>query len=204
MVGAPVYFGGDRREERDLEQLHLVLGFDGIAYDDPDYYPLQVLSMALGGGMSSRLFQEVREKRGLAYAIYSFASSYIDGGLFGIYAGCGAEQAVELVRVISDELIGITDEIRNDELQRAQAQLKAGILMAQESSSARAEQAGRQMLVFGRLIPPSEIVARIEALGAAEVAAAARRLVQGRRLTVSAVGPTGQVSDYDRLAARFL
>src|SRR6202008_2441509 len=93
------YTGGDRREQRDLEQLHLVLGFPGVVLDDPDYYAAAVLSTAFGGGMSSRLFQEIREKRGLVYAIHSFAHSYRDGGLFGIYAGTGEEEAAELVPV---------------------------------------------------------------------------------------------------------
>ena len=96
--------GGDFREERDLEQVHLVLGFEGVGYRDPDFYPLSVLSTLLGGGMSSRLFQEVREKRGLVYSIYSFPSSYSDTGLFGIYAGTGEKEVEELVPLICDEL----------------------------------------------------------------------------------------------------
>src|SRR5882672_11772598 len=103
------YIGGDRREHRDLEQLHLVMGFPGPALDHPDYYAAAVLSTAFGGGMSSRLFQEVREKRGLVYTIHSFAHGYRDGGLFGIYAGTGEEEAGELVPVLCEETMRLTD-----------------------------------------------------------------------------------------------
>ncbi|MGB0750198.1 MAG: M16 family metallopeptidase, partial [Magnetospiraceae bacterium] len=99
-----VYKGGDYRESRNLDQVQFVLGLEGAAYDSPDYYPMTILTTILGGGMSSRLFQEVREKRGLAYSIYAFASSYVDGGVFGIHAGTGAGELEELVPVIADAL----------------------------------------------------------------------------------------------------
>ncbi|HYU13573.1 MAG TPA: pitrilysin family protein, partial [Stellaceae bacterium] len=103
------YVGGDRRQERELEQLHLVIGFPGLPLGDPDYYAASVLSTAFGGGMSSRLFQEVREKRGLVYSIHSFAHGYRDGGLFGIYAGTGEEEAAELLPVLCDETMRLAD-----------------------------------------------------------------------------------------------
>ena len=103
------YAGGDRREERDLEQLHLVLGFPGLTLGDPDFYAASVLSTAFGGGMSSRLFQEIREKRGLVYTIHCFAHSYRDGGLFGIYAGTGEDEAAELVPVLCEETRKLDD-----------------------------------------------------------------------------------------------
>ena len=128
--------------ERDLEQLHLVLGFPGLTLGDPDYYAAAVLSTAFGGGMSSRLFQEVREKRGLVYTIHSFAHSYRDGGLFGIYAGTGEDEAAELMPVLCDETMKLADGFEPAELARAKAQMKAGLLMSLESSSARCEQTG--------------------------------------------------------------
>lgn len=197
-----VYGGGDVREARELEQVHLVIGFDGVAYDHPDYYPCHVLATALGGGMSSRLFQEVREKRGLAYSVYSFTSTYVDGGLFGVYAGCGAAQARELVGVISDEIVKVADGVDEQELERARNQLKAGLLMSLESSSARCEQIGRQMLVFGRPIPPAEIIEKVEAVDSAALRRVALRLVEGKP-TVAAIGPIGGVEPYEQLAARF-
>ena len=195
------YIGGEHREERDLEQVHVVLGFDGIAYNDPDYYAASVYSMLLGGGMSSRLFQEVREKRGLVYSIYSFASSYTDGGLFGIYAGTGESEVEELVPVVCDELAKIADTLNADEIARARAQLKAGILMARESTGSRCEQLAQQLLVYGRPMPPQETVAKIDAVGAAEVARVARRLLASRP-TLAAIGPLGRLEPLARIADR--
>ena len=103
---AAVYGGGDCRIARDLEQAHLIVGFDGLAYDDDDFYALQVMSTLLGGGMSSRLFQEIRERRGLAYSVFTFASSYADGGIFGVYAGAGEDELAELIPVMAGELVG--------------------------------------------------------------------------------------------------
>src|SRR5438270_3837587 len=134
------YVGGEHRQERDLEQLHLVLGFPGLPLGDRDYYAASVLSTAFGGGMSSRLFQEVREKRGLCYAIHSFAHGYKDGGLFGIYAGTGEDEASELVPVLCDETLKLDDGLAPGELARAKAQMKAGLLMSLESTGARCEQ----------------------------------------------------------------
>lgn len=145
------YQGGDYREERDLEQVHLVLGFDGVAYEDPDYYAMSVLSGLLGGGMSSRLFQEVREKRGLAYSVYSFASSFSDGGLFAIYAGTGEDESAQIVPVICEEIRKVAQHVTKDEVKRSRAQIKAGILMGLESTNARCEQLARQLMVHGRI-----------------------------------------------------
>ena len=126
--------GGDYREERDLEQVHVVFGAEGIAFDDQGFYAASVLSTILGGGMSSRLFQEIREKRGLAYAIYSFLSCYKDCGIFGVYAGTGAEEAHGLLSLVLDEIEKVQDDITEEELDRARAQLKASILMSLEST----------------------------------------------------------------------
>ena len=128
------YTGGDFREDRDLEQLHIVLGFEGVGVHDPDYYAHSVLSTLLGGGMSSRLFQEVREKRGLAYSVHTFSGAYEDNGLFGIYAGTDPEKIGELVPVMCDELCKVADDVTDEEVRRARAQLKAGMLMALEST----------------------------------------------------------------------
>jgi len=195
------YRGGEYREKRDLDQIHLVLGFEGVGHHDRDFYPLQVMSTLLGGGMSSRLFQEVREKRGLAYSIYSFAGSLRDGGLFGIYAGTGDKQVIELLPLVMDEVNKVADKVSDEEVARARAQLKAGTLMSLESTSSRCEQLAQQLLVFGRPIPTGEIVAQIEAVDGAAVRRVMRRLIRSR-LTVAAVGPVGHVESYDSLAAR--
>ena len=198
----PRYKGSERREERELEQAHIIVGFDGFAYDDPDYHALAVYSMLLGGGMSSRLFQEAREKRGLVYSIYSFAQSYDDGGLFGIYAGTGERETAELIPLIAREMIGVTEGVSADEVQRARAQLKASTLMALESTSARAEQAARQFQIYGRTIPVEETIARIDAVDEAAVEHVARRMIASP-LTLAAIGPVGGLEPYERVAARF-
>ncbi len=196
------YAGGDRREPRDLEQVHFVLGFDGLAYDDEDFYTLSVLSTLFGGGMSSRLFQEVREKRGLVYSIYSFSSSYSDGGLFGIYAGTGEAEMEELLPVVAAEALALTREVGAEEVQRARAQLKASVLMALESSWARCERLSQHLLTFGRIVSVEEIVSKIEAVDEAAVRRVAGRILSSRP-TVAAVGPAGRLEDYDAIAGRF-
>lgn len=198
---AAAYVGGDFREERDIEQVNLVLGFDGVSYDDPDYYAASVLSTLLGGGMSSRLFQEVREKRGLVYSIYSFTSSYADGGLFGIYAGTGEDEVTELVPVMCDEVVKVVGGVSEDELQRARAQLKASILMSLESTSSRCEQVARQILVYGRPIPTAEVVAKVEAIDNSEIIRVAKRLFSTTP-TVAAIGPLAKVESYERMVDR--
>ncbi|OAN45354.1 M16 family metallopeptidase [Magnetospirillum moscoviense] len=195
------YVGGDYREERDIEQVNLVVGFDGVSYDDADYYPASVLSILLGGGMSSRLFQEIREKRGLVYSIYSFASSYADGGLFGIYAGTGEDEVAELVPVLCDEVVKICAGVSGDELQRARAQLKASILMSLESTSSRCEQVARQLLVYGRPIPTAEVVEKVEAVESTDIIRVAKRLF-ATTPTIAAIGPLGQLESYEKMAQR--
>jgi predicted Zn-dependent peptidase len=195
------YAGGDHREQRDLEQLHLVLGFPGVVLGDPDYYAASVLSTAFGGGMSSRLFQEIRERRGLVYTIHSFVHGYRDGGLFGIYAGTGQDDLGELVPAVCQEFAGVAETLTEAELVRARNQIKAGTLMALESSGSRCEQAARHLLIHGRPIPYAEIVARIEAVDQEAVQRVARRLLKGK-LTLAALGPIEELEPLERIAAR--
>ncbi len=195
------YIGGDLRETRDLEQVHVALGFPGFRFGDPDYYAASVVSSALGGGMSSRLFQEIREKRGLVYAIYSFAHAYSDGGLFGVYAGTGEEEVEELMPVLCDEVRRLADGLDRAELERARAQLKAGLLMSLESTTARCEQQAAHMLVFGEPLDLADMVARIDAVDAEAVTRVARRL-RAAPPTLTALGPIGRLEPYSRLVAR--
>lgn len=197
------YAGGDFRDSRSLEQVHLTMAFPGLAYDDDDFYVMQVLSTLFGGGMSSRLFQEIRERRGLCYSIFSFASSYVDGGLFGIYAGTGEDELDQLVDVIGDELLKLSLGVTDAEVDRGRAQLKAGTLMSLESSSARAEQLARQLLIFGRPVPLEELVRRIDAVDADAVVRLAGRLSKGRP-AVAAMGPIAKLASYDDIAAKFV
>ncbi len=199
-----LYRGGEFREGRELDQVHIVLGFPAMAYGDADFYPSLLLSTLLGGGMSSRLFQEIRERRGLVYSIYSFTAPALDGGLFGIYAGTGEDEAKELVPVTLEELRRVQLDANEDELRRARAQVKAGLLMSLESTGSRCEQLARQMQVFGRIIPVAETVAKIEAVTLADIRRAAARVFRGRP-TLAALGPTDHVPHLvdiaDRLAA---
>ncbi|MSO64474.1 MAG: insulinase family protein [Alphaproteobacteria bacterium] len=197
------YRGGDRRIGRDLEQVHVIAGFDGVSYSDPDYYVAQVYSTALGGGMSSRLFQEIREKRGLCYSIYSFTSSVVDGGIFGIYAGTGENELPELLTAMGNEVVGTLKGMAADEVERARAQLKAGVLMALESSSARCEQFARHLLIYGRVLSTAEVIAKIDAVDAAALHRYAQRLLCNGPPTLTALGPVGRLEAYDRFAARF-
>ena len=195
------YTGGERREERDLEQLHLVLGFPGLTLDDPDFYAGSVLTTAFGGGMSSRLFQEIRERRGLVYTIHCFGHSYHDGGLFGIYAGTGEEEAAELVPALCEETRKLEDGLTPVELTRAKSQLKAGLLMSLESTSTRCEQLAQHLLIHGTPFDPAEIVQRIEAVDDAAIRRVVARWRDGPP-TLTALGPLSRLEGFDRVQAR--
>jgi predicted Zn-dependent peptidase len=201
---ASVYHGGEFRESRDLDQVHLVLGFPSVGYGHADFYPTLMLSTLLGGGMSSRLFQEVREKRGLVYSIYSFTAPFLDGGLFGIYAGTGEAELDELMPVTLGELLRVQSGVTEVELARARAQVKAGLLMSLESTGSRCEQLARQLQVHGRVIPTEETVAKINAVTVAQVEQAAARLFRAAP-TVATLGPNGRMPELlaiaDKLAA---
>ena len=189
-VPVPATFGGGTRIEiSDLEQAHITFALEGLPQRDPNLYSLQIFSSVLGGGMSSRLFQEVREVRGLCYSIYCFHSPYSDTGFFGLYAGTDSETAPELMQVVIDQLAGATENVTEAEIARAKAQMKAGLLMALESSSARAEQLARQMFAWGRPMPLAEIVAKIEAVTVESVRAAGRSLIARSRPAIAALGP---------------
>ncbi len=195
------YAGGEFREARDLDQVHIVLGFPSVSYADPDYYPTLLLSTLLGGGMSSRLFQEIREKRGLVYSIYSFSAPYMDTGLFGIYAGTGESEAEELVPVTLAELCKVQTAVTEQELARAKAQVKASLLMSLESTGSRCEQLARQLQVFGRVVPTAETVGKLTAVTAQEVSRAAERLFRAAP-TLATMGPAARVPTLDAIAGR--
>jgi predicted Zn-dependent peptidase len=183
------FIGGSRIESRDLEQVHVAFALEGVPQRDPSIYSLQVFTNILGGGMSSRLFQEVREIRGLCYAVYAFHAAYADTGMLGVYAGTDASDLPELMRVVVDEIGNAAETISEREIARSKAQMKAGLLMALESSGARAEQLARQMLIYGRPIPLEEIVGKIEAVTVESARAAGRSLIGRGRPSVAVLGP---------------
>ena len=182
------YVGGDFRQTRDLEQAHLLLGMEGIAFSHKDFHAASVFSTLLGGGMASRLFQEVREKRGLAYAIYSYLQCYMDGGLFGVYAGTGKDDVAELAPLIRGEIEKLTKTIPDNEIVRARTQIKAGILMSLESTSSRCEQLARQTMIFGHPLASDEVIAKVEAVDEMALRRVANRLLDGKP-TMTTLGP---------------
>jgi predicted Zn-dependent peptidase len=183
------YTGGEFRSTRDLMDAQIVLGFEGRPNLARDYYASQVLAMLLGGGMSSRLFQQVREKRGLCYSIYAFHWSFSDTGLFGIHAATQKEDVAELVSVIREELVKTVEHIDIAEVNRARAQFRAGYLMSQESAVSRTGQIGRQLLLHGRLLDIKETMDRLEAITPARLTDLAGRTFFGTKPTLAALGP---------------
>jgi predicted Zn-dependent peptidase len=185
----PARFGGGAHvEKRELEQVHIALALPGVAHGDPSLYSLQMFNNILGGGMSSRLFQEAREKRGLCYSIYSFHAAYSDVGMFGLYAGTDAADTSELMRLIVEEIASAVETISEAEIARAKAQMKAGLLMALESSGERIGQLARQMIAWGRPIPPAELVEKVEAVTVDSARAAGRALIHRGKPAIAVIG----------------
>jgi predicted Zn-dependent peptidase len=182
------YSGGVQIRARKLEQTHLVLGLEGVSYHADERFSVQAFANIAGGGGSSRLFQEVRERRGLCYSIQAFHSSYQDAGLFGVSAGADARDTEELTRVVIAELHETAEKATQTEVERAKAQMKVGLLSALESAAARADQLGARLLAFGRAIPFEEIERKIEDITVESVRAAGRKLVAGGRPTFVGVG----------------
>jgi predicted Zn-dependent peptidase len=200
---AATYRGGDARENRDLMESQIMLGFEGVPYSSDDFHTAQILASIIGGGMSSRLFQEIREKRGLCYSIYAFHWSFADTGIFGVHTATGPGDVGRLMPVLLGELERSAEEISEKELARARAQLRAGLLMTLESPAARAGQIARQILLFGRLIPVEELVAKVEAISVGQVRDLAGRILSGSPPTVATVGPVNGMIGHDRIAERF-
>lgn len=180
--------GGSKVVHRDLEQAHLTLALEGLPQSDPSLFSLQVFTNILGGGMSSRLFQEVREKRGLCYSIYTFHAPYSDTGFFGLYTGTDPQDAPEMMEVIVDVINESVETLTEAEINRAKAQMKAGLLMALESCSARAEQLARHMLAYGRPLTVEELVKRIDDVSVESTRNVARDLLTRSRPAVAALG----------------
>jgi predicted Zn-dependent peptidase len=184
-----VYTGGELRESRDLMDTQVLLGFEGKAYQARDFYCSQILANILGGGMSSRLFQEVREKRGLCYSVYAFHWGFSDTGIFGIHAATGGENLPELVPVMIEELRKASDHIDQQEIDRARAQIRAQLMMGQESPASRAGQIARQMMLYGRTISNTELMDRLAGITKERLTDLAGRLFFNTAPTLSAIGP---------------
>jgi len=174
------FVGGERREVKDLEQVHFALSFEGPGYRDDAVYTAQVYATAMGGGMSSRLFQKIREDRGLCYSIHAQSGAYEDTGQMTIYAGTSEAEIGELTQLTLDELKRAAEDMTEAEVARARAQLRAGLLMGLESPSSRAERNARLLSIWGRIPPVAEAVAKIDAVDTAAVRAHAAGLCEAR------------------------
>lgn len=195
------FAGGERREVKDLEQVHVALAFEGPGYRAPDVYAAQVYATAMGGGMSSRLFQKIREERGLCYSIFAQSGAYEDTGQITVYAGTSEEEIGDLVGLTMDELKRAAEDMTEAEVNRARAQLKAGLLMGLESPSSRAERNARLLSIWGRVPGVEETVAKIDAVSVGDVRAYGERLV-GAKAAMALYGPVGDAPDLEAVKAR--
>jgi len=202
-VTPALFTGGERREARDLEQVHFTLAFEAPGYRDEGFYTAQIYASALGGGMSSRLFQEVRERRGLCYSIFAQAGAYDDTGMLTLYAGTSASQIGELAELTVDEMIRAAHDMAPEEVARARAQMKAGLLMGLESPSSRAERLARLLAIWNRVPELDETVARIDAVTTGDVRDFAAALAMGGKAAMALYGPVGRAPGLDALTARF-
>lgn len=193
------YTGGEMVENRDLQEVQILLGFEGRSYQHDDFFTIQFLAAALGGGMSSRLFQEVREKRGLCYSIYAFHWAYSDTGLFGIHAATGDEDIEELMPVILNELMRLAHDLDEKEVARTKAQMRAGLLMSLESPATRATQLARHLLIFGRVISPQEQIERLDAVTVDDIKRLASTLFTSSKPTLTAIGPVDKLMSSEEI-----
>jgi predicted Zn-dependent peptidase len=194
--------GGESRKVKDLEQAHLALAFESPGYRDADFYAGQVYSVALGGGMSSRLFQEIREKRGLCYTIFAQSGAYSDTGMTTIYAGTSGDEIKDLTNLTIDEMKRAADDMSPAEVARARAQMKAGLLMGLESPSSRTERLARMIQIWGEVPPLEETVARIDSVTTGDVRAFAEQLVRRAPVAMALYGPVSDAPDHTALSQR--
>ncbi len=196
-----VYSAGEYREEKKLEQIHLAIGFEGIDFHHDDYFSLDIYASLLGGGMSSRLFQEIREKRGLVYGIQSFSSSYSDTGIFAIYCGTGESQIKELIPVLCNELNKSPSSISEKEINRGKKSLKTSLMMSREGSNSRCRSAANQLLNYNRIIDPSETLSKIDAVSKESVERIAKEIMKGK-ITISSIGPIKNLEKLEQIQSR--
>lgn len=196
------FSGGEFRQEKTLEQAHFALGLESPDYCSPEIYTAQIYSVALGGGMSSRLFQEVREKRGLCYTIYASAGAYADSGMTTIYAGTSGDQIADLADITIDELKRAAEDMTSKEIERARVQMKAGMLMGLESPSSRAERLARMVSIWGRVPGLEETVEKIDAVTDAAVRTFAEHMAVNARAAMALYGPISAAPELDKLQER--
>lgn len=192
LEGTPVGQTIERYQKKDTEQMHILLGVPGLGQDDDEIYAMHIFNNILGGGLSSRLFQEIREQRGLAYSVYSYHSTYVDTGLFAIYAGTSPNNTKEVIECILRELKGIAEQgITAEELERTKAQIKGGLYLGLESVSSRMSRLGKTELTYNRVLSPEEVVEKLEKVTLADVLRLIRRLWQRDKISIMTLGPSG-------------
>ena len=179
------YTGGYLYKERDLEQTHIMMGYEGCSYNDNTKYKLMLLSSILGSGSSSRLFQEVREKRGLVYTVYSTTSSFRDTGTFGVYAACEPSKTEEVISIVKEELNKIQSNLSIEELNKAKMQLKSSILMGLEINSNRMEKIASQYLLEGKITEVNETISSINRLDIENIESIANSVVNNNKYTLT-------------------
>ena len=197
-----LYKGGEFRQEKELEQVNIILGFEGVDFYSDLYYSTAVYSTVLGSGMSSSLFQEIREKRGLVYSVSSYTSSFSDSGIFGVYAGTGQKEVKELIPVLCDQLNISAKNFTPEELQRAKAQFKASLLMGQESTSRRCRSNASKYLMHSKIISHEEIISKIDAVQLEDLERARLNILKSN-ITLSSIGPVQDLESLDSIKARF-
>ena len=202
LADAARFQGGESRKVKDLEQAHLALAFESPGYRDPNFYTAQVYSVALGGGMSSRLFQEIREKRGLCYTIFAQTGAYSDTGMTTIYAGTSGDEIKDLTNLTIDEMKRAADDMSPAEVARARAQMKAGLLMGLESPSSRTERLARMIQIWGEVPSLEDTVARIDSVTTGDVRAFGEQLVRAAPAALALYGPVGDAPDLTALSQR--
>jgi len=185
----PVFHPRTEVHSKDLSEAHICVGIEGIPLASDDRYALYLLNAILGAGVSSRLFQGIREERGLAYSIYSFMSSYFDTGIWAVYAGTSKKRVIEVIELISKELRSLKDTITDTELQRAKDQMKGNLILGLESSNNRMQNIARQEIYYGRYYSPEEILKDIDAVSLVEVRSLSERLVRNDAIALTVLGP---------------
>jgi len=200
-IATPVnatYKGGDFRQNKDLEQIQFLMGFNGLALTHDNFYHQQILATIFGGSMSSRLNQEIREKRGLVYSVYSFGLAYSDNGMFGIYAATSEDKVNELIDVACTEIHKLTHDLKQEELDRAKTQVKTGMMMSRESTVARAEKLAGNLAIFGRYITPEETIKEIGSIDLDHLHAHAKNILEQKdSVTVASLGKIDKLYKYE-------
>ncbi len=199
---AGIFRGGEKRVEKSLEQAHFALSFESPSIKSEHIFTGQIFSIILGGGMSSRLFQEIREKRGLCYSIYASLEAVQDTGTMTIYAGTSEEKISELSMVVIDEIRKSVENLTNDELKRSRAQIKAGLLMGLESTARRCERLARTISIWDRVVPVDETIEKINKVSLEDLRTFSIKMCTSGKLAQALYGPVKSAPDSEDLINR--